>query len=44
MDEVYWFRVMTQARALSESISTGADDRVIGDEAAALRELLRAVV
>jgi hypothetical protein len=43
-DEVYWFRIMTQARALSESIGSGRDEQVISDEAAALRDLLRTVV
>jgi hypothetical protein len=35
---------MTQARILAESIQSGQDDHAIGDEAAALRDLLRAVV
>jgi hypothetical protein len=44
LDEVQWFRIMTQARTLSESIHSGADEHAIGAEAAALRNLLRAVV
>jgi hypothetical protein len=44
MDEIYWFRIMTQARALSESIDAGRDEQLIADEAAALRDLLRTVV
>lgn len=44
LDEVQWFRIMTQARTLSESIEAGCEDRVIAEEAAALRNLLRAVV
>jgi hypothetical protein len=44
MDEIHWFRIMTQARTLSESIAAGRDDHVISDEAAALRDLLRTVV
>lgn len=44
MDEIHWFRIMTQARTLSESIAAGRDDQVISDEAAALRDLLRTVV
>jgi hypothetical protein len=43
-DEVYWFRIMTQARVLSESIGSGRDEQVISEEAAALRDLLRTVV
>jgi hypothetical protein len=43
LDEVQWFRIMTQARTLSESIR---DDRehAIAEDAAALRDMLRAVV
>jgi hypothetical protein len=44
LDDVQWFRIMTQARTLSESIRSGQDEQAVGDEAAALRELLRAVV
>jgi hypothetical protein len=44
LDEVQWFRITTQARTLSESIRSGADEHAIGAEAAALRNLLRAVV
>ncbi|HEY3810197.1 MAG TPA: hypothetical protein VGL49_02090, partial [Acidimicrobiales bacterium] len=44
MDEVYWFRIMTQARTLSESIGAGRDGQVIAEEATALRDLLRTVV
>jgi hypothetical protein len=44
LDEVDWFRIMTQARALSEAIRGGKDEHAIADEAAALRNLLRAVV
>ncbi len=44
LDEVYWFRIMTQARSLSESIEAGCEERVIAEEAASLRNLLRAVV
>jgi hypothetical protein len=44
LDEVQWFRIMTQARALSESIRSDAGGPAIGAEAAALRNLLRAVV
>jgi hypothetical protein len=44
LDDVQWFRIMTQARTLSESIRSGADEQAIGAEAAALRNLLRAVV
>ena len=41
----YWFRIMTQARTLSESIGAGLrDEQLIADEAAALRDLLRTVV
>ena len=43
-DEVYWFRIMTQARTLSESIGFGRDEQVIAEEATALRDLLRTVV
>jgi hypothetical protein len=43
LDEVQWFRIMTQARTLSESIR---DERehAIAEDAAALRDMLRAVV
>lgn len=44
MDEVYWFRIMTQARTLSDSIGAGRDGQVIAEEATALRDLLRTVV
>jgi hypothetical protein len=44
MDEVYWFRIMTQARTLSESIGAGRDGQVIAEEATVLRDLLRTVV
>jgi hypothetical protein len=44
MDEVYWFRIMTQARTLSESIGAGRDRQVIAEEATVLRDLLRTVV
>jgi hypothetical protein len=44
LDEVQWFRITTQARTLAESIESGKDDHAVGDEAAALRDLLRAVV
>jgi hypothetical protein len=43
LDEVQWFRIMTHARTLAESIGSG-DEHAIGDEAAVLRDLLRAVV
>jgi hypothetical protein len=43
-DEVYWFRIMTQARTLAESIESGRDEEVIAEEATALRDLLRTVV
>ncbi len=44
LDEVQWFRIMTQARTLSESIEAGCEEHVIAEEATALRDLLRAVV
>jgi hypothetical protein len=44
LDEVQWFRIMTQARTLSDSIEAGCEERVIAEEAASLRNLLRAVV
>jgi hypothetical protein len=44
LDEVQWFRIMTQARTLSESIEAGCEEHVIAAEATALRDLLRAVV
>jgi hypothetical protein len=44
LDEVAWFHIMTQARALSESIGADRDESVIFDEATALRDLLRAIV
>jgi hypothetical protein len=44
LDEVQWFRIMTQARTLSDSIEAGCEEHVIAEEAAALRNLLRAVV
>jgi len=44
LDEVQWFRIMTQARVLSESIRSGQDEHAVAGEAAALRNLLRAVV
>ena len=44
LDEVQWFRIMTQARTLSESIEAGCEEHVIAEEATALRNLLRAVV
>jgi hypothetical protein len=44
LDEVQWFRIMTQARTLSETIEAGCDEHMIAAEAAALRDLLRAVV
>jgi hypothetical protein len=43
-DEIYWFRIMTQARTLSDSIEAERDEAVIAAEAAALRDLLRTVV
>ena len=44
LDEVQWFRIMTQARTLSDSIEAGCEDHVIAQEATALRDLLRTVV
>jgi hypothetical protein len=44
LDEVQWFRIMTQARTLSDSIEAGCEAHVIAQEAIALRDLLRAVV
>ena len=44
LDEVEWFRIMTQARTLSDSIEAGCEDHVIAREATALRDLLRTVV
>jgi hypothetical protein len=44
LDEVQWFRIMTQARTLAESISSGRDELAVADEAAVLRDMLRAVV
>jgi hypothetical protein len=44
LDEVQWFRIMTQARTLSEAIQSDQGDHAIAGEAAALRDLLRAVV
>jgi hypothetical protein len=43
LDEVQWFRIMTQARTLSESIRADRE-QAISEDAAALRDLLRAVV
>jgi hypothetical protein len=43
LDEVQWFRIMTQARTLSESIRAERE-HAIAEEAAALRDMLRAVV
>jgi hypothetical protein len=43
LDEVQWFRIMTQARALSESIRAERE-HAIAEDAAALRDMLRAVV
>jgi hypothetical protein len=43
LDEVQWFRIMTQARTLSESIRAERE-HAIAEDAAALRDMLRAVV
>jgi hypothetical protein len=43
LDEVQWFRIMTHARTLADSIAAG-EEHAIRDEAVALRDLLRAVV
>jgi hypothetical protein len=43
LDEVAWFRIMTQARTLSESIRAERE-HAIAEDAAALRDMLRAVV
>jgi len=44
MDEVYWFRIISHARALEEAIEGDGDGDVIKAEATALHELLRTVV
>jgi hypothetical protein len=44
MDEVYWFRITSHARALTEAIEGDGDSDVISAEASALHELLRTVV
>jgi hypothetical protein len=44
LDEIQWFHIMTLARALSEAIRSGGDEHAIGEQAGALRDLLRAVV
>jgi len=44
LDEVAWFRIMTQARALSEAIGADRDGDVLFEEAKALRDLLREIV
>jgi hypothetical protein len=44
MDEVYWFRITSHARALAEAIEGEGDEDVISAEATALHELLRTVV
>jgi hypothetical protein len=43
-DEVHWFRIMTAARALAETIDADHDEQAIFDDATALRDLLRSVV
>ncbi len=43
LDEVQWFRIMTHARTLADAIAAG-EEHAIRDEAAVLRDLLRAVV
>jgi hypothetical protein len=44
LDEVQWFRIMSQARTLSDCIEGGYDEHVIAEQARSLRDLLRAVV
>ena len=45
MDEVYWLRITSRARALAEALEGDLDDaEVIHDEASALHGLLRTVV
>ena len=44
MDEVYWLRITSRARALSEAIEGDLDADLIHDEASALHGLLRTVV
>lgn len=43
-DEVHWFRIMTAARNLAETIEGEKDEQAIFDDAVALRDLLRTVV
>jgi hypothetical protein len=43
-DEVFWFRIMTAARSLAETIEGEKGEQAIHDDAAALRDLLRSVV
>jgi hypothetical protein len=44
LDEVAWFRIMTQARVLSDVIEADADQNKIAEEARSLRDLLRGIV
>lgn len=44
MDEVYWFRITSHARALAEAVEGDGGADVISAEATALHELLRTVV
>jgi hypothetical protein len=44
LDEVAWFRIMTQARVLSDVIEADGDQSRIAEEARSLRDLLRGIV
>jgi hypothetical protein len=44
LDEVAWFRIMTQARVLSDVIEADGDESKIAEEARSLRDLLRGIV
>ncbi len=44
LDEVAWFRIMTQARVLSDVIQAKRDQSTIAEEARSLRDLLRGIV